>query len=73
MTYTLLWGDTHIHAEYSPCFKPEAIPDGFDGSPADCYRYARDVAEIDFAAVTDHTWSGMGGKRPSCLPTTSMG
>ena len=67
MTYTLLWGDAHVHAEYSPCFKPEAIPDGFDGSPADCYRYARDVAEIDFAAVTDHTWSGMGGKTPIML------
>lgn len=73
MTYTLLWGDTHIHAEYSVCFKPESIPDGFDGSPADCYRYARDVAEIDFAAVTDHTFSGLGKKEPVVLTEDQFG
>ncbi len=73
MSYTLLWGDTHVHAEYSPCFKPEVVPEGFDGSPADCYRYARDVAAIDFAAVTDHTWSGMGKKEPLVLTDDQWG
>lgn len=42
--YQWYWGDLHAHTSYS------------DGSqlPADAYRYARDVAKLDFFAVTDH-------------------
>ena len=59
--YRLVWGDLHIHSYFSSCYwGEETLPDGFDGSPADCYRYARDVAGMDFGAVTDHTWSGNG-------------
>ena len=59
--YQLVWGDLHIHSYFSSCYwGEETLPDGFDGSPADCYRYARDVAGMDFGAVTDHTWSGNG-------------
>lgn len=57
--YRLVWGDLHIHSYFSSCYwGPETLPDGFDGSPADCYRYTRDVAGMDYGAVTDHTWSG---------------
>lgn len=39
------WGDLHGHSYYS---------DG-SGPPAEAYRFARDVALLDFAALTDHT------------------
>ena len=42
--FTLLWGDIHGHTARS---------DG-GGVPAAYYRYARDVAGLDFAALTDH-------------------
>ena len=52
---TLFWGDPHIHSNVSRrCFKFGVEPDGYDGSPRDCFRYARDEAEMDFAACTDH-------------------
>ncbi|GAB4325526.1 MAG: hypothetical protein Kow0069_31570 [Promethearchaeota archaeon] len=38
------WGDIHGHSYYS---------DG-SGSPADVYRFGRDVALLDFMALTDH-------------------
>lgn len=51
----LYWGDPHIHSTASwRCFEFDNTPDGYDGSPADCYRYARDEAGMDFGAVTDH-------------------
>ncbi len=51
----LFWGDPHIHSTASwRCFEFGNEPDSYDGSPADCYRYARDEAQMDFAAVTDH-------------------
>ena len=40
----LYWGDIHAHSYYS---------DG-SGHPSEVYQYARDVALLDFAAVTDH-------------------
>jgi hypothetical protein len=45
----VLWGDLHGHSNYS---------DG-TGTPADYYRYARDVAGLDVAALTDHDHWGM--------------
>jgi len=40
----LLWGDFQIHSNFS---------DG-TGTPEDIYTYARDVAALDVAALTDH-------------------
>ena len=45
----VLWGDLHGHSNLS---------DG-TGTPADYYRYAREVAGLDFAALTDHDHWGM--------------
>jgi hypothetical protein len=45
----ILWGDLQIHSAYS---------DG-TGEPETLYRYARDVAGLDVAAVTDHDHWGM--------------
>jgi hypothetical protein len=40
----VFWGDIHFHS---------AVSDG-SGTPDQLYTYARDVALIDFAALTDH-------------------
>ncbi|MBW2418174.1 MAG: CehA/McbA family metallohydrolase [Deltaproteobacteria bacterium] len=45
----LLWGDLHGHSRLS---------DG-TGTPADFYDYAREVAGLDVAALTDHDHWGM--------------
>ena len=45
----MLWADLQIHSSLS---------DG-TASPAALYRYARDVAALDVAAVTDHDHHGM--------------
>ena len=45
----ILWGDLHGHSSLS---------DG-TGTPDDFYRYARDVAGLDVAALTDHDHWGM--------------
>ncbi len=45
----VLWGDLHGHSNLS---------DG-TGTPEDYYAYARDVAGLDFAALTDHDHWGM--------------
>jgi len=42
--YRIYWGDPHVHTSLS---------DGL-GTLEECYIYARDVADLDFAAVTDH-------------------
>ena len=51
--YQLLWGDLHRHTEISS-------DGGFDGTLWDMYRYALDVAELDFIASTDHFYGGNG-------------
>jgi hypothetical protein len=45
----VLWGDLQIHSNFS---------DG-SGVPEDIYLYARDVAALDVAALTDHDHWGM--------------
>ncbi len=45
----VLWGDLHGHSNFS---------DG-TGTPEDYYVYARDVAGLDVAALTDHDHWGM--------------
>ncbi|MBV9922735.1 MAG: hypothetical protein JOY78_18045, partial [Pseudonocardia sp.] len=46
--YTLYWGDLHRHSLVSRCTS------GDEPSLEDFYRYAWDVNEYDFWAVTDH-------------------
>lgn len=48
---TIYWGDVHGHTSLS---------DG-KGTPAEYFAYARDVAKLDFAIVTDHDF-GHGPK-----------
>ncbi len=48
-TYQLYYGDLHRHTDLSLCFP------FFDGSIEDAYRYAIEVADLDFIGVTDHT------------------
>jgi len=45
----VIWGDLHGHSNFS---------DG-TGLPQDYFRYARDVAALDVAALTDHDHWGM--------------
>ncbi len=47
-TYLLLYGDTHRHTDISRCAM------NYDGSLIDTYRYAIDVARLDFLAISDH-------------------
>ncbi|MFC1717732.1 DUF3604 domain-containing protein [Candidatus Poribacteria bacterium] len=47
--YQLLWGDLHRHSTLSKC-----VPER-DGTLWDHYRWAQDVAELDFYSTTDHT------------------
>lgn len=51
--YQLYWGDLHRHTEIS-------TDGGFDGTLWDMYRYAFDVAELDFIASTDHFYGADG-------------
>jgi hypothetical protein len=47
-TYQLLFGDTHRHTDISRCSM------NYDGSLMDTYRYAIDVAQLDFLGISDH-------------------
>ena len=46
--YLLAYGDTHRHTDLSQCGMNR------DGSLMDTYRYAIDVAGLDFLAISDH-------------------
>ncbi len=46
--YELIWGDLHRHSLQSKCMCPR------DGSPAEGYRFCRDVLGCDVLALTDH-------------------
>jgi hypothetical protein len=48
-SYQLVYGDLHRHTDLSLCFPY------YDGSIDDAYRYAIDVARLDFLGITDHT------------------
>lgn len=48
-TYRLVWGDLHRHTDFSRCRT------GFDGAALDAYRYAWDIAGLDFLGTSDHT------------------
>ena len=47
-TYNLLYGDLHRHSFYSKCMSAN------DGDPLDHWRWAHDVEELDFYAITEH-------------------
>jgi hypothetical protein len=48
-TYRLVWGDLHRHTDISNCRT------GFDGCIVEAYRYAYDLAGLDFLGTSDHT------------------
>jgi hypothetical protein len=48
-TYTLVWGDVHRHTDVSNCRT------GFDGCIVEQFRYAYDMAKLDFLGTSDHT------------------
>ncbi len=47
--YRLFYGDLHRHTDLSLCRVPT------DGTMDDAYRYAIDVAQLDFLGITDHS------------------
>ncbi|MCL4425432.1 MAG: DUF3604 domain-containing protein [Firmicutes bacterium] len=49
----IYWGDLHGHSEFSRCYWWDYRP----GTPDHYYRYAREVAGLDFVALTDHDTS----------------
>lgn len=48
-TYHLFYGDLHRHTDLSLCRVP------IDGTIDDAYRYAIEVAKLDFLGITDHS------------------
>ncbi len=48
-SFSLFFGDLHMHSELSPCSRHK------DGNPREKYEFARNVAGWDFAAITDHS------------------
>jgi hypothetical protein len=48
-TYRLAWGDLHRHTDISNCRT------AFDGCVMEAYRYAYDLAGLDFLGTSDHT------------------
>lgn len=48
-TYKVYFGDLHQHSIHSWDARPGAL------KPADAFAYARNVADIDFMAISDHT------------------
>ncbi len=51
-SYSLFWGDTHVHSSISA---DEAAYYSLVKRPEGDYDYARNVSDLDFCMVTDHT------------------
>jgi hypothetical protein len=49
-SYNLYWGDIHIHSNNSACGHP------LNKTIDENYKFARDVAKLDFAVITDHEY-----------------
>jgi hypothetical protein len=47
--YWVYYGDLHRHTDFSLCRVP------VDGTIDDAYRYAAEVAQLDFLGITDHS------------------
>jgi hypothetical protein len=47
--YSLYWGDFHRHTDVSNCITPN------DGCIVEHFRYAYDIAKLDFLGTSDHT------------------
>lgn len=47
--FGLYWGDLHRHTDVSNCRT------GFDGTIVEHFRYAYDIAKLDFLGTSDHT------------------
>jgi hypothetical protein len=47
--YTLVFGDLHRHTDFSNCITPQ------DGCTLEHFRYACDIAALDFMGTSDHT------------------
>lgn len=47
--FQLIWGDVHRHTDVSNCRT------GFDGCINEQFRYAYDMAKLDFLGTSDHT------------------
>lgn len=48
--YNIYWGDIHCHTSYSDC--PASTQN--TSPPQAALSYARDIAKLDFVAITDH-------------------
>jgi len=48
-SYTLIWGDVHRHTDVSNCRT------GQEGCIVEQFRYAYDMAKLDFLGTSDHT------------------
>ena len=48
-TYTLVFGDLHRHTDFSNCITAQ------DGCTLEHFRYAIDIAALDFMGTSDHT------------------
>ncbi len=59
--YRVFYGDLHRHTDLSLCFVPT------DGTMEDAYRYAIDVAHLDFMGITDHSRDIANGNGKSLL------
>ncbi len=49
--YNLYWGDIHTHSSLS---SDNILCDRMEVTPCECYEIGRDVAHLDFMAITDH-------------------
>ncbi len=48
--YKILWGDLHVHSSFS-C---DNVEEGMDMEPRECLTFGKEVAHLDFMAITDH-------------------